>query len=683
MLRTKLLPHVRTLTSLTPRYLPFSSLTDKLDSYCEENPGDAIYTKNRIIDNWIKSGNFINARKVFDEMPMRDVVTYNLLISGYRKCGMPEQSLYLYCEMFSDGIKESPSTFSSVLSICNDARFCGEGIQVHCRVIKLGLDFNLYVGSSLVGLYMSMGLVDLASRVFDELPERNLATWNMVFRGFCEMGRFDNLLGLYIEMKLENVQENGLTLCYLIRGCCHQRFFNEGRQLHCHVIKVGFVDSNNFVANSLVDFYSACGSLSDAKKSFQSIPLGDVISWNSILTVCADNGLSFEALELFYMMQFWGMKSSIRSFVGFLNLSSMNGDVIFGKQIHCCVLKLGFDHGCVYVQSALIDMYGKCRDIEDSVSVYESSSKTSLVCCNSLMTSLLYCGIVDDVIEMFCLMVDEGIGLDEVTFSTAMKALSESDLMCLASCQLVHCFAIKLGFESDVSVSCSLMNAYSRSGHVQLSQQVFRQLPCPNVFCFTSIISGFARCGLGRECLKMLQVLIQKGLKPDKVTFLCVLNGCSHSGLVEDGRHVFNSMKSIHEVPPEREHFSCMVDMLGRAGLLDEAETLLQQAPGKGDCVMWSSLLRSCRVHSNEIVGRRAAKALLELDPEDAAVHLQVSNFYSLIGEFEASRQIRESAIARKMAREIGHSLINSNLSRYDFDFNKLKHHAARSTLFS
>ncbi|WCJ38466.1 Tetratricopeptide repeat (TPR)-like superfamily protein [Euphorbia peplus] len=664
MLRTKLLHHVHTISTLTPKFLPFSSLIEKLNSYCEENPRDYIYSQNKIIDNLIKSGYLANARKVFDEMPLRDVVTYNLLISGYRKCGMPEQSIYLYSDMIWGGITESPSTFSSVLSICNDPGFSGEGIQVHSRVIKLGLDLNLYVGSSLVGVYMNRGLLDLALRVFDELPDRNLATWNMVFRGFCEMGRFGKLLlELYNEMKQDNVEENGLTLCYLIRGCCHRRFFDEGRQLHCHVVKVGLVDSNNFVANSLVDFYSSSGSLKDAKKSFEAIPLENVISWNSMLAVCADNSLSTEAVELFYMMQFWGMKPSIRSFVGFLKMSSMNGDVLFGKQIHSSVLKLGFDHGCVHVQSALIDMYGKCRDIENSVSVYESFSKTSLECCNALMTSLLYCGIIEDVIEMFCLMVDEGIGLDEVTLSTVMKALSESDLICLSSCKLVHCFAIKLGFESDVSVSCSLMNAYSRSGHVQLSQHVFRQLPSPNVFCFTLIISGFSRSGLGRECLNMLQVMIQKGLKPDKVTFLCVLNGCSHSGLVEEGRHVFNSMKSLHGVSPEREHFSCMVDMLGRAGLLDEAEMLLQQAPEKGDSIMWSSLLRSCRVHHNEIVGRRAAKALLDLDPEDAAVHLQVSNFYSTIGEFEASRQIRESAIARKMAREIGHSLINSNIS--------------------
>lgn len=610
----------------------------------------------------IRSGNFDVAHDIFDEMITRDVVTYNLLISGHGKYGIPEQALYFYSEMVSEDIRESPSTFPSVLSICSDLGFYREGIQVHCRILKVGFGFNLYIGGSLVGLYMRMGLDDLALRLFGELNERNLATWNLVLRGICELGRFDDLLGLYSEMQLDNMEANGLSFCYLIRGCSNGRFFNEGRQLHCHVIKLGWANSNIFVANAVVDFYSACGSLNEAKKSFLAIPFEDVISWNSILSVYADNGLFSEALDLFYTMQFWGKKPSIRSFVALLNLSSINGNILFGKQIHCCVLKMGFDNGSVHVQSALIDMYGKCGEITNSVSVYESLPKTTTECCNSLMTSLLHCGIVDDVVEMFGLMVDEGIGIDEVTFSTTLKAFSKSVLASLAGCRLLQCCAIKLGFESNVSVSCSLIDAYSRSGHVQLALQVFQQLPSSNVFCFTSIINGFARNGLGRECLEMLEAMIQKGLKPDKVTFLCVLTGCSHSGLVEEGRLVFNSMKSLHGISPDTEHFSCMVDLLGRAGLLDEAEELLQQAPESGDCVMWSSLLQSCRFYTNEIVGKRAAKVLLELDPNDFAVHLQVSKFFSEIGEFEASIQIREVAMARKMSKEIGHSLIDLNI---------------------
>ena len=664
MQSTKLLSFVRSLATSTPKYhIPVLSSTPSLvlDSYCESNAHDGVYSKNRIIDSLIKSGQLNSALKVFDEMPLCDVVTYNLLISGNARCGFPKQALYLYAEMVQEGIRESPSTFSSVLGFCSDAGFYGEGIQVHCRVITLGFSLNLFVGSSLVDLYMHMGHDDVAFKLFNELPERNLAVWNLVLRGYCEPrgpGRSDKLLELFSKMGLDGVEPNGLTFCYLFRGCSNQKLLDEGKQLHCLTVKVGWVESNIFVANALVDFYSACGSLVDAKKSFDSIPVEDVISWNSIVAVYADNGLLFDALKLFSIMQFWGKRPSIRSFVGFLNWSSGSNNIQFGKQIHSYVLKLGFDHGSMHIQSALIDMYGKCGDIESSVAVYESVLERTLECCNSLMTSLLHCGITEDVVEMFGLMVDEGVGLDEVTFSTTLKALSVSPSISLASCRLLHCCAIKSGFESDTAVACSLIDAYSRCGHVELSRLVFDKIPSPNVICFTSIINGYARNGMGREGLEMFQAMVKKGLKPDKVTFLCALTGCSHSGLVEEGRSLFDSMKSLHGICPERQHFSCMVDMLGRAGLLDEAQELLQRAPGKGDSVMWSSLLQSCRVHGNEIVGRKVAKILMELEPEDPAVCLQASNFYSETGEFKTSMQIRESAYARKVTRKIGHSLI-------------------------
>lgn len=171
------------------------------------------------------------------------------------------------------------------------------------------------------------------------------------------------------------------------------------------------------------------------------------------------------------------------------------------------------------------------------------------------------------------------------------------------------------------------------------------------------MINAYARNGAGKEGIAVLQAMIERGLKPDDVTLLCALNGCNHTGLVEEGRLVFESMKSLHGVDPDHRHFSCMVDLFCRAGLLHETEEFLLQSQGKGEYFMWSSLLRSCRVHKNEEVGTRAAQVLVELDPDDPAVWLQASIFYAEIGNFDASRQIREVALSRKMTREIGHSL--------------------------
>lgn len=659
----KLLRLIRTLSTLTevndmPITLSTSSLSLRLESYRREKDTEVVYHKNRTIDGLIKIGQLNSALKVFNAMPLCDVVTYNLLISGHRRFGLSEQAFQFYAEMVSLGIRESASTFSSILGICTDAGFLKEGIQVHCRAVSLGYSSNLFVGSSLVNFYLHMGIENVALKLFDELQGQSLAAWNALLGWFCEVGQVDKLLRLYYRMKQDGVESNGLTFSYLIRGCCNGGFLNEGKQVHCHALKIGWVELNIFVSNGLVDLYSNCGSLIDASRAFEAIPQEDVISWNSITWVYADSGMLPDALELFTEMQLWGKRPSIHSIVGFLNLASETKNIEFGKQVHSFAVKLGFDNDSVHIQSALIDMYGKCGEIEKSMAIYENIQEKTLVCCNSLMTSLFHCGAIGDVIEMFGFMVDEGFGLDEVTLSTSLKALSVSSLASLTSFKLLHSFAVKQGLGSDIAVSCSLMDSYSRCGYMDLSLQIFGDIPSPNIRCFTSIINGYSQNGMGKEALNMFGAMIQKDLKPDKVALLCVLTGCNHAGLIKEGKLLFDSMETLYGISPERQHFSCMVDLLGRAGFIEEAEGLLQKAPVREDSTMWSSLLRSCRVHKNEVLGRRAAKTLLQLEPENPAIRLQVSNFYSEIGDFENSIQINGLAMGRKVTKEIGHSLI-------------------------
>ena len=186
----------------------------------------------------------------------------------------------LYKEIVSQGIKETAPTSSSVITVCGNGGFYREGIQVHCRVISLGSGLNLFIGSSFVSLYPLMALDDVALKLFDQLPERNLPVWNLILNGFLELGNLEALFGLYLQMEWQGVKPNGL--CYFIRACCNGRFVDEGKQLHCHVIKAGWLEFNVFVANALVDFYSACGNHIDARKAFLLIPVEAEIPWNSI-----------------------------------------------------------------------------------------------------------------------------------------------------------------------------------------------------------------------------------------------------------------------------------------------------------------------------------------------------------------------------------------------------------------
>ncbi|XP_057767448.1 pentatricopeptide repeat-containing protein At4g39530-like [Salvia miltiorrhiza] len=621
---------------------------------CLTNTNTDIYSCNRIISDLLKSGSLDSAAKLFDEMTERDVITWNIMISGHYRRGFLRESLSLYNQMVSQSFVENSSTFSTLLSICSSAGLFREGREVHCRAAVLGFSTNVYIGSALVDLYLRMGCAGIALRLFATLPERSLATWNVALRGLCETGRSKELLRMHNEMKVEGLEPNGVTFCYLIRGCGYARCLEEGMQLHCCVIKGGLVDSNLFVANALVDFYSACGCLAETRKSFEAIRPPDVISWNSMVSVCAASARIHEAIINFRGMHLFDKKPSACSFLGFLKLSSSSRNLVFGRQTHCCVVKAGFE--AVLLRSALIDMYGKCGDIDGAVRVFDSAPERTLECCNSLMTALLKFDLVEDVVALFGVMVDERIGFDEVSLSSSLKATASSSFP--ACCSLLHCCAIKSGFESDAAVACALIDAYSRSGEVGSSRRLFAGIPSPNLVCFTAVISALARNGMGKECVAMLDLMIENGVEPDEVTFLSVLTGCSHSGLVEEGRAVFHSMRTRHGLQPERRHYSCMVDLLGRAGLLDEAMRVVEGTPWEEDFVIWSSVLRSCRVHRDEQLGNRAAEMLMRLQPENPCSWLQASYFYSDIGDFEAAKHYREIAVARKVRREIGRSMI-------------------------
>ncbi|KAL8201313.1 hypothetical protein R6Q57_012652 [Mikania cordata] len=644
------------ISAFTPTFVRNASTSSffptQFGSYFELNPRDRVYYLNRDIERLMNSGSIDCALQLFDQMPIRDVITWNIMISGLKQNGFSKEALYVYSRMVSQGFVESSSTFATVLGAFSHEGLYQEGIQVHSRVIVLGLSLNVYVGSALINLYMNMGLVDFALRLFNDLPERNLATWNQLLRGFGEF-KLSQRLQLYYRMKREGVVLTPLIFCYLIRSFGNERFVDKGKELHSYAIKVGWSESDLFVSNALVDFYSACGSLIDAKKSFDVIPTSDVISWNSLVSVYAYNGVASSALAIFSMMQVWGKNPSVRSFVGLLNFSSKNVNLILGKQIHCFVLKLGLEHDSCYIHSALIDMYGKCGEIESSVALYENIPRKTLEICNSLMTSLAHCGIVEDVIEMFGLMVDEDIGFDEVSLSTTINTLSKSTYASLTSCKLLHHCAVKSGFDHDLAVSCSLIDSYSRFGDVKSYCQVFEQLSSPNVTCFTSMISAYSRNKMGMQCCKFLEAMISKGLKPDKVTFLCVLTACNHSGMVQEGKMVFESMKTVHGIDPESQHLACMIDLLGHKGLLEEAERLLKQTQVNNDSVIWSLLLRHCKAHRNDMVGKRIAEIVIKLEPENPSIWLQVSKFYSVIEEFETSKHFRDVALARKMLRDM------------------------------
>ncbi|KAL6603522.1 hypothetical protein ACP70R_043883 [Stipagrostis hirtigluma subsp. patula] len=587
-------------------------------------------------------------------MAVRDVVSLNRMITGFIRDGLGDRALAVYRWMVASGIRETPHTFSAVVGACGSC----EGMQLHGRVLTLGLCSNLFVGSALVNHYMSVQSPRAALLLYNELQLRSTAVCNVVLRGLCNLKLTEQLLCSFLGMRRQGLELNGLSYCYTLKGCCQdEEWLEQGRQLHGAVLKAGWVPSNIFLTNSLVDLYSVIGDLVDAKNSLDDIPSEDVISWNSIVSVYAVNGHMKEAIDYLRQMLWHGKMPSVRSFIGLLALSGQTGNLKLGVQIHGGALKLGFSWCSVHVQTALIDMYGKCCSFDCSLAMFNEIPNLALECCNSMITSSIRCNVFEASLEVLYCMIVEGVLPDNVTLSATMKAISLSVSSSLVSCQMLHSWIVRLGFETDMAVCSSLISAYARAGQITSSHLIFERLKDPNVICFTSIISACARYGDGARGMELFNKMVSSGLKPDDVTFLCAIAGCDQAGLFEEGKLVMELMRASRELDPDERHFACMVNLLSRDGFVEEAMKMMELSPLRHYTKAWSSLLQSCQAHGENVLGKRAANMLIDVGQKDAATNLQVSKYFYDIGDKENASRIKAMASGQEL-KESGHSSV-------------------------
>ncbi|KAH9324049.1 hypothetical protein KI387_004227, partial [Taxus chinensis] len=427
-------------------------------------------------------GSLEDARRMFDKMPERNVVTWTCMISGYSTQGYPSEALTLFHQMQEAGGKPDAFTFSIVLQLCAKLGNLEEGKDVHERIIRSGLECNVFVGTALVDMYAKCGSIENARHVFDKMLERDVVSWNAMLAGY-----------------VQNVE------------------------------------------------------IEEAWKLFEEMPERDLVSWNTMVAGCAQNGHGDEALKLFRQMQ---------AFV---------------------------------------------KPNAESVTVV-----------------LLACA--------------------------GLAALEEG--------KEVHGVISRSGFASDFFVANALMGMYSKCGSVEDAYHVFDDMQERDVVSWTTIILGYATNGYGKEALGLFERMEQSGMNPDHVTFVGVLSACCHAGLVDEGFKYFENMNQYYNIRPGMAHYGCMVDLLGRAGRLVEAQNFISNMPVKPDAAVWSSLLSACRVHKDIEIAESTAEHLFELEPENAAPYVLLSNIYASARRWDGIEKVRMMMESRNVVKKPGCSWI-------------------------
>ncbi|ONK57430.1 uncharacterized protein A4U43_C09F440 [Asparagus officinalis] len=303
------------------------------------------------------------------------------------------------------------------------------------------------------------------------------------------------------------------------------------------------------------------------------------------------------------------------------------------------------------IGNALVDMYSKNGDMESALNVAHLDSMVwNVISCSSLIDGYIEKEQTNEALMIFVEARRHEIEPNEFTFSSLIKGCS-GQAMLEQGAQL-HAQIIKTSFAFDSFVLTALVDMYGKCGLLSSSVQMFEKIKNPDVFAWNSIIGVLAQHGQGKEALQMFKQMVLKEIKPDNITFFNLLRACSHSGLVDEGLEYFDSMLKIYGIEPRQEHYSHVIDLLGRAGKLKEAEEFIHKMPFEPSAFAWCSLLGACKTHRATELGEIAAKKLMELEPENSGSHVLMSNIYASVGQWEdvkATRKLMRDAGVKKI----------------------------------
>lgn len=609
---------------------------------------DDVFIANALVVLYAKCDLLGDSRKLFYVMRQRNVVSWNGLLASYVQKEFCSEAVDLFREMVVSGEKPDEFSISSVLNGCAGCRNLSQGKRVHGLLIRLGHDRDLFSVNSLLDMYSKSGDLESAMMVFKTVETPDIVAWNSLLAGCSLHGFFDLTLELMSEMKQSDIAPNLLTLSSILVASAGNGVEKLGRQIHASLVKKNG-DLDPFVSVGLIDMYSKCELVDDARRIFDSMPSKDTISWNAIISGFSQNLKDCEAIFLFYEMQKDGCVFNRTTLSSVLKSLASLRTVQATKQVHGLATKSGLDLDD-YVINSLIDAYGKCGYIDDARKAFDQGSSWDVVSFTSMISSCSQCGLDEEAFKLFHQMLQCELKPDEFVCSSLLNACA--NLSAYEQGKQIHAHVLKSGFEFDVFAGNALVNMYAKCGSIEDANGAFRVIPERGIVSWSAMISGLAQHGHGKMALVVFDQMIKEGVRPNHITLVSVLCACNHAGLVAEAKYYFESMKELFGVEPAGEHYACMIDIFGRAGRLDEAVKLVDEIPFEPNGAVWGALLGASRVHGNIELGRRAADMLFLLEPEKSGTHVLLANTYAAAGMWESVAKIRKMMKTSKVKKE-------------------------------
>ncbi|KAI5084860.1 hypothetical protein GOP47_0001029 [Adiantum capillus-veneris] len=600
---------------------------------------------NALVDMYAKCGALPQARSVLERLPYRDVVSWNALIAGYAQKGQGQQALEGFEQMQREGILPDSVTYVAILKVCASIRVIDKGKQMHDEILRQGLlGDNIILGTALVDMYAKCGALSQAHSVLENLPSRNVVSWNALITGYAQEGQGQLALKCFEQMQREGILPNRVTYLCILKACAAIEAFDKGKQIHDEISSRGLLEQDILSCSDLVDMHCKYDTLRKEQSFLENRPSHDDACLSAFI---AENGHGQQASEFFKQMEHEDILPKATGHVYFPKERAGIKVINEGKKIHDEILRQGLMEHEIVLGTAVVDMYVKCGALHHAQCVLEKLSFRDAISWNALIAGYVQNGQGLEALECFKQMLQEGILPDEVTYACILKACAA--IRAIDEGKQIHVKILRSGLLTHSNgLGSALVDMYIKFGALPQAQSVLEKLPFGGVVYWNALVAAYAQKGQGQQALECFQQMQHNAIRPNSVTFRCLLRLCSHLGLVEKGQELLDNMEAIYGLKPDLECFTCMVDLLGRAGHLVKAVKVIQGMPISADSTIWHCLLGACQKWVDVKVGTWAFKQAVELDKCDGAAYILMLNIYAAAGMQEKAKDIEAMRIENK-----------------------------------
>ncbi|KAL5785688.1 hypothetical protein ACOSQ2_008080 [Xanthoceras sorbifolium] len=586
---------------------------------------------NKLLRLYSRFGAVNHARKLFDEIPQPNEFLWTALIHGYLENSRYAEAFSMFIRMRSESLTTLNFTIVSVLKALAREKRVKEGEGVFGFVLKSGFGFDLIVRNAVLDFFMRCGEMDFARRAFDEMDEKDVVSWNTMVSGYVNNGRVDIARMWFDEMTDRNV----VSWTIMING------------------------------------YVKRGDMVEARALFDTMPNKDLASWNVMVSGYLDAGDLVGARYVFEAMPIRGVETWNLMISGFCKAGEMEvAEEFFNRMPDRNVVSW----------STMIDGYLKSGNVDHARCLFDQMPKKNLVTWSIMIGGYAKNGQPRNALELYKWFKEQEIKPDETFILGIISACSQLGILDTAE-SIIHDF-VEPSLFSNLQVVNSLIDMYAKCGSFERAKQVFDMAHQKDLLCYSTMIAAFANNGLVQDSISLFGEMRKANIRPDGVAFLGVLTACNHGGLVYEGKRFFKQMIDEYGIQPTEKHYACVVDLLGRAGCVDEAHRIIKNMPIAPHSAVWGALLAACRVHCNVQLAEVASAELFKIEPYNSGNYVLLSNTYAAAGLWDDVARVRAMVRECRVRKNRGSSWIDVGCTVHEFVMGDTSHSDSESIYF-